>query len=401
MDLEFFQRLVKKNDTKIVMLVMDGIGGLPRETDNKTELEAANKPNLDKLANNGICGLHQPVGSGITPGSGPGHLGIFGFDPKKYQIGRGTLEALGIDFDLRPGDIAARGNFCTIDKNGNITDRRAGRIPTEKNQEICKILSKNINIPGVKVFVETVKEHRFLIVLRGDGLKGNLIDTDPQEIGVKPLEPKGGPGSEKTVEIAKKIIEQSKKILENHHPANMVVLRGFSEKPNWPSFPEVFGLKSAAIAAYPMYRGLARLLGMSLIQTGEKIEDEFTALEKNWKNYDYFFIHIKKTDSYGEDGNFENKVKIIEEVDRQIPRILKLNPDVIIVTGDHSTPSVLKSHSWHPVPLLIWSKYCRPDNVEQFGERACIAGSLGPMLPAVEIIPIALANARRLEKYGA
>ena len=401
MDLEFIQRLVKKNDTKIVMLVMDGIGGLPRETDNKTELEAAYKPNLDKLASNSICGLHQPVGSGITPGSGPGHLGIFGFNPEKYQIGRGTLEALGIDFDLKPGDIAARGNFCTIDKNGDITDRRAGRISTEKNQEICKLLSKNINIAGVKIYVETVKEHRFLIVLRGDGLKGNLIDTDPQEIGVKPLEPTGGPGSEKTVLIVKKFIEQSKKILENHHPANMVVLRGFSEKPNWPSFPDVFGLKSAAIAAYPMYRGLARLLGMSLIQAGEKIEDEFTTLEKNWKDYDYFFIHIKKTDSYGEDGNFENKAKIVEEVDHQIPRIMKLNPDVVIVTGDHSTPSALKSHSWHPVPLLIWSKYCRPDNVKQFGERACITGALGPRLPAVEIIPIALANAKRLEKYGA
>src|SRR5512136_740389 len=199
MDLDFISKLVKHADTKIVMLVMDGIGGLPRGIDNKTELEAAYKPNLDNLANNGICGLHLPVGPGITPGSGPGHLGIFGFNPEKYQIGRGALEALGIDFDLKPGDIAARGNFCTIDKKGNITDRRAGRISTEKNQEICKILSKNIDIPGVKVFVETVKEHRFLIVLRGDGLKGNLIDTDPQEIGVKPLEPKGGPGSEKTV----------------------------------------------------------------------------------------------------------------------------------------------------------------------------------------------------------
>ncbi len=401
MDLEFISKLIKHTDTKIVMLVMDGIGGLPRETDNKTELEAAYKPNLDKLANNGICGLHLPVGHGITPGSGPGHLGIFGFDTKKYQIGRGTLEALGIDFDLKPGDIAARGNFCTIDKDGKITDRRAGRISTEKNQEICKLLGERIMIPGVKVFVETVKEHRLLIVLRGTGLKGNLIDTDPQEIGAKSLEPKGGPGSEKTVEIVKNFLKQTKDILSNHHPANMVLLRGFSEKPNWPIFPEVFGLKSAAIAAYPMYRGLARLIGMDLLETGQTIEEEFKTLEENWDNYDFFFLHIKKTDSYGEDGNFDSKVKVIEQVDGLIPRLMRLNPDVIIVTGDHSTPSVLKSHSWHPVPLLIWSKYCRADNVKEFGERACITGGLGPNLPAVEILPIAMANAQRLEKFGA
>jgi 2,3-bisphosphoglycerate-independent phosphoglycerate mutase len=240
------------------------------------------------------------------------------------------------------------------------------------------------------------------LVIRSAGLKGNVIDTDPQEIGVKPLVPKSmSPDSEKTVEIVKIFLEQAKKILENNHPANMVLLRGFSEKPNWPSFPEVFGLKSAAIAAYPMYRGLARLIGMELLETGEKIEEEFSTLEKNWNEYDFFFLHIKKTDSYGEDGNFENKIKVIEEVDKQLPRILNLKPDVIIVTGDHSTPSILKKHSWHPVPVLIWSKICRPDNVKNFGERACITGGLGPRLPAVEMMPIALANAHRLEKFGA
>jgi 2,3-bisphosphoglycerate-independent phosphoglycerate mutase len=401
MDLDFISKLVKHADSKIIMLVMDGIGGLPSQIDNKTELEIAYKPNLDKLAERGICGLHLPVGPGITPGSGPGHLGIFGFDPKRYQIGRGALEALGIDFDLKPGDIAARGNFCTIDKNGNITDRRAGRISSEKNQEICKLLSERINIPRVKVFVETVKEHRFLIVLRADGLKGNLIDTDPQEIGAKPLEPKGGPGSNKTVEIVKNFLDQAREILSDNHPANMVLLRGFSEKPSWPSFSKVFGLSSAAIACYPMYRGLGRLIGMDLLDTGQTIEDEFKTLEENWDKYDFFFLHIKKTDSYGEDGNFDSKVKVIEQVDQLIPRLMNLNPDVVIVTGDHSTPSVLKSHSWHPVPLLIWSKYCRPDNVKEFGERACLTGGLGPMLPAVEILPIAMANALRLEKFGA
>ena len=401
MDLDFISKLVKPADTKIVMLVLDGLGGHPNQENGPTELEKAYTPNLDNLAKKSICGLQTPVDSGITPGSGPGHLGIFGFDPKKYQIGRGTLEALGIDFDLKPGDIAARGNFCTIDKNGNITDRRAGRISTEKNQEICKLLCEHINIPGVKVFVETVKEHRLLIVLRGEGLKGNLIDTDPQRIGVKPLEPKGGHGSEKTVEIVKNFLKQTKDILSNHHPANMVLLRGFSEKPNWPIFPDVFGLKSAAISCYPMYRGVARLLGMTLLETGQTVEDEFKTLEKNWDNYDFFFLHVKKTDSYGEDGNFDSKVKAIEEVDLLIPKLMNLNPDVVIVTGDHSTPSVLKSHSWHPVPLLIYSKQCRPDRVEKFGERDCITGGLGPRLPAVDILPIAMANALRLEKFGA
>ncbi len=401
MDLDFISKLVKHNDTKIVMLVMDGIGGLPRVTDNKTELEVAYKPNLDNLAIKGVCGLHLPVGPGITPGSGPGHLGIFGYNPEKYQIGRGALEALGIDFDLKPGDIAARGNFCTIDKYGNITDRRAGRISTEKNKEICKLLSENINISGVKVFIETVKEHRFLIVLRGEGLNANLIDTDPQILGVKPLEPKGGPSSDKTVEIVKKILKQAMDVLSDHHPTNMVLLRGFSEKPNWPSFSKVFGLRSAAIACYPMYRGLARLIGMDLLETGETIDAEFKTLQDNWDKYDFFFLHVKKTDSYGEDGNFDAKVKVIEQVDQFIPRLMNFNPDVVIVTGDHSTPSILKSHSWHPVPLLIWSKYCRSDSVKEFGERACITGGLGPMLPAVEILPIAIANALRFEKFGA
>ncbi len=402
MEIEDIKKLVKKSDSKIVMLVMDGLGGLPIEKNGPTELEKAHTPNLDLLSKEGINGLQIPVGSGITPGSGPGHLGIFGFDPTKYQVGRGVLAATGIGFNLNSNDVAARGNFCTIDENGNVTDRRAGRISTEKNQDLCKLLCEKIDIPGIELFVQTVKEHRFLLVLRGSELFGNILDTDPQEVGKKPLDPVStNPDSERTVGIVKEFLRQAKEILSNEHPANMTLLRGFSQKPDWPLFPEVFGIKSAAIAAYPMYRGLAKLIGMDLLKTGETIDDEFKTLEENWKNYDYFFIHIKKTDSYGEDGNFDKKVSIIEEVDRQIPRILALNPDVIIVTGDHSTPSLLKSHSWHPVPVLIWSKYCRTDRVEKFGERDCVIGALGPRLPAKEIIPIALANAKRLEKFGA
>jgi 2,3-bisphosphoglycerate-independent phosphoglycerate mutase len=401
MDLNFIKKLVKKNDKKIVLLILDGIGGLPRESDNKTELEAAYTPNFDEIASRGVCGLHIPVGPGITPGSGPGHLGVFGYDPKEYQVGRGVLAALGIGFELKNNDVAARGNFCTIDDQGNVVDRRAGRISTEENNELCELLKK-IEIPGVEIHVKTVKEHRFLLVLRGEGLSGNLQDTDPQEIGVVPLKPRGFSTKEdRTVSIVNDFLDQAKKFLADSHPANMVLLRGFSQKPDWPTYEEAFGIKSAAIAAYPMYRGLARLLGMELLETGKTIQDEFTTLEKNWNDFDFFFIHIKPTDSSGEDGDFDRKLKVIEEVDKEIPRLLELKPDVVLITGDHSTPSKMKKHSWHPVPTIIWSELCRPDNVKSFGERACISGGLGPRIPAVNLIPIALANAYRLEKFGA
>lgn len=401
MDLDFISKLKKPADTKIVLLVIDGLGGLPRNHENKTELETADTPNLDNLASKGICGLQQPVLPGITPGSGPGHLGLFGYDPVKYQVGRGVLSALGIDFDLNQNDVAARGNFCSVDENGLVTDRRAGRIPTEKNIELCKLL-RNIQLKDTEFFIETVKEYRFLLVLRGQHLSGELIDTDPQMLKKKPLQPKGlGPETEKTVNIVSDFIKQASEVLKDQHPANMVLLRGFSKRPNWPTVKDVFGLNCAAIAAYPMYKGLAKLIGMDILHTGQELEDEFETLKMNWDKYDFFYVHAKKTDSAGEDGDFNRKVLKIEEVDRQIPRLLDLNPDVIMVTGDHSTPSLLKYHSWHPVPVLIYSKYCRSDNVQRFGERECISGSLGPRFPAKDLMSVALANASRLEKFGA
>jgi len=402
MDLSLIQTLIKQSDTKIVFLIMDGVGSLPDPETNKTELEAAHSPNLDNLAKESICGLQVPISSGITPGSGPGHLGVFGYDPLKYQVGRGVLAANGIGFDLEDSDIAARGNFCTIDNQGIITDRRAGRIPTETNQQLCSLLQEKVQIPGVEVFVKTVKEHRFLLVFRGKDLSGALKDTDPQETGKKPLDPViTDPAAKHTATLVKEFISQAADILKDQHPANMVLLRGFSEKPCWPQMTECFGLKAAAIAAYPMYRGVAKLIGMDVLETGEHIEDEFQTLKNHWTEFDFFYIHVKKTDSYGEDGNYEKKKSIIEEVDRQIPLLRQLDPDVIVVTGDHSTPSLMKAHSWHPVPVLIWSKYCRKDHVESFGERACMTGGLGPRLPAVDLMPIALANAKRLEKFGA
>jgi 2,3-bisphosphoglycerate-independent phosphoglycerate mutase len=400
MDIEIIQKLQKPADTKIILLVMDGLGGLPGQ-EGLTELEKANTPNLDKLAKAGISGLHQPIAAGITPGSGPAHLSLFGYNPIKYQVGRGVLAALGINFALQNGDVAARGNFCTVNQQGKVTDRRAGRISTEKNKELCKMLSQ-IKLDGAEVFVETVKEHRFLLVLRGKDLSADIADTDPQVTGELPHLPRSLSGeSNKTIKLLEEFLDKAKKILADQHPANMALLRGFSKHPSWPSMQEAFGLKSAAIAGYPMYKGIAKLLGMDVLDTGETLASEVDTLEKHFNDYDFFYFHVKKTDSYGEDGNFKGKVKVIEETDSLIPRILKLNPDVVLVTGDHSTPFSLASHSWHPVPTILWSKYCRSDRVEKFGERDCLKGALGPRIAAVDLIPLALANALRLEKFGA
>jgi 2,3-bisphosphoglycerate-independent phosphoglycerate mutase len=401
MDFEIIRELVEPADTKIVLMVLDGLGGLPSERGGATELESAETPVLDRLATDGICGLHQPVGTGITPGSGPSHLALFGYDPLRYDVGRGVLSALGIDFDLGRNDVAARGNFCTLDDQGRVVDRRAGRIPTEVNRDLCERL-REIELPGVELFVETVKEYRLLLVLRGEGLSGELADTDPQETGEQPLYPEPlSAEAEKTASLVTEFLDQARRILTDHHPANMVLLRGFSKPPEWPSSEQVFGLRAAAIAAYPMYRGVAKLVGMDVLAGGLSVEEELQTLETHWDDYDYFFLHVKPTDSAGEDGDFGRKVQLIEEVDAQIPRLLKLEPDVLVVTGDHSTPSLLKYHSWHPVPVLLWSKYCRADSVNRFGERACMGGGLGPRIPAVDLMPLAMANALRLQKFGA
>jgi 2,3-bisphosphoglycerate-independent phosphoglycerate mutase len=366
-----------------------------------TELETAQKPHLDKLARNSICGLQHPVALGVTPGSGPAHLALFGYDPTHYKVGRGVLSALGIDFDLTDQDVAARGNFCTIDEEGRVTDRRAGRISTEKSAELCKLLEQ-IELPGVQLFIKPEKEYRFVLVLRGEGLSGDITDSDPQEVNQSPLQPKPLSGeAEKTAWLVNEFLTRAYEILQDHHPANMVLLRGFAQRPHWPTVSDVFGVKAAAIAAYPMYRGVAKLVGMEVLDVEDDVKKEFELLEVVWQKFDFFYLHVKRIDSAGEDGNFERKVNLIEAVDAQLPRLINLNPDVIIITGDHSTPSYLRYHSWHPVPVLLWSKYCRADRVEQFGERACMAGGLGPNLPRVNLMPLALANALRLEKFGA
>ena len=394
--------IIESSQEKIVLLVMDGLGGLPMEPGGKTELEAAATPNMDALAEKSMLGLHEGIRSGITPGSGPAHLSLFGYDPLKYVVGRGVLSALGIDFDLHAKDIAARGNFCTVDKEGRITDRRAGRIPTEVSERLCNLLSDNVSIPGVEVFLKPVKEYRFMLVIRGEGLRANIQETDPQDVGKKPLPARAlDPDSEKAAEIVQEFVRQAEKILANESPANMFLLRGFAQLPNWPKFPEALGLKAAAIAMYPMYRGVAKLVGMDSLPAAQSYDEEIAMLEENWNSYDFFFVHIKKTDSYGEDGDFDKKVHEIEAVDALIPRILALDPSVLIITGDHSTPCLMKKHSWHPVPVLFYAKLCRPDGITSFGERACRQGGLGMRFPAYQLMPLALAHAGRLEKFGA
>ncbi len=400
-NLDLMKELHIAGQTKIVMLVIDGLGGLPVEPGGPTELEAARTPNLDALAAESICGLSVPISPGVTPGSGPAHLALFGYDPLLYEIGRGVLEACGIGFPLERSDVAARGNFCSADENGLITDRRAGRIPTERGAELCAML-RAIQLPDVETFVEPVKEYRFVLVLRGEDLSGGLTETDPQQLGVPPRQVKALiPEAQPTAELFNQWIGQAQELLADQHPANMVLLRGPDKTPLLPSMAEVYGLRAAAIASYPMYRGVAKLVGMDILETGEIPEEEVETLKTHWAEYDFFFFHIKKTDSAGEDGDFARKASVIEHVDETVvPAIASLEPDVFIVTGDHSTPALLKSHSWHPVPTLLRSTYCRPDEVKAFGERACMRGGLG-VFPATDLMPLAMANALRLTKYGA
>ncbi len=397
---DLMRELREANKSKIVLLVADGIGGLPLEPGGKTELETARTPNLDGLARDGVCGLSLPVLPGITPGSGPGHLGLFGYDPLQYRIGRGILEALGINFEVGPRDVAVRGNFCTVDAAGLITDRRAGRPATECCVEMCRRMQQ-IKIAGVEVFVEPVREHRFVLVLRGDGLGDAVNDTDPQMTGHAPLTAKGAdPASQRTAEAVNRFAAEAARVLRDEAPTNGVTLRGFARYPKIDTMADIYGLRAAAIAVYPMYKGLARLVGMDVLDAGATLGDQMETLKKVWDRYDFFFVHYKYSDSTGEDGNFPAKVEVIERLDAEIPKVRALNPAVFIVTGDHSTPSKLKSHSWHPVPVVLCAETCRTDAVTEFGESQCLHGGLG-QFEAKYLLSLAMAHAGRLGKYGA
>ncbi|MBA3475080.1 MAG: 2,3-bisphosphoglycerate-independent phosphoglycerate mutase [Rubrobacter sp.] len=400
--MDLMRELSVSTDSKIVLLVLDGLGGLPMDPFGRTELEAANTPNLDALAARSDLGLSRPVAAGVSPGSGPGHLALFGYDPLKYIVGRGVLSALGIGFELGENDLAARINFATKDESGKISDRRAGRITTSNAAKLVDLLNENVELEGAEVFVTHEKEHRAVVVFRAGGLSDALSDSDPQRVGLDPLpvEPTSDdPGAEKSADLANAFIGEANRILADHHPANTVLLRGFGMHPALPKFDEIYELRAAAIAGYPMYKGLARLAGMEVLQEGEGIAGEFETLRENWGSHDFFFVHVKPPDAAGEDGDFERKSAVIEEVDALLPDLLDLGPDALAVTGDHATPAKMKSHSWHGVPFLLSSEYTLP-TAESFGERAGAGGSLG-VFQAEEIMGLLMGHALKLNRYGA
>lgn len=402
MPADYLRPLLTQNGSKIILLILDGLGGLPVQPGGPTELEHAATPVMDRLAAAGTLGQTIPIRSGITPGSGPAHLALFGYDPILQDVGRGALEATGAGLTVNPGDVAVRGNFCTLDSHGNITDRRAGRLATAEAAPLVELLA-TIQIPGVELAVRQLKEYRFAVVMRGEGLSPEIPDTDPQQTGRPPLPVAASqPGAEKTARLYQQWVDAAQALLAGQTKANGVTLRGFGTDPQLPKYAEAYGLRAACVAVYPMYRGVSKLVGMDVIEfSGDTPSDEFAAVEAHWKDYDFFFIHIKKTDSKGEDGDFEGKADVIASVDSALPALLDLNPDVLMITGDHSTPAAMRAHSWHPVPLLLWSRqHALPDEHRAFGERACARGGLGT-IHATDIMPLALAHAGRLLKYGA
>jgi 2,3-bisphosphoglycerate-independent phosphoglycerate mutase len=392
--------LIQAADTKILLVVMDGLGGYA-DAEHGTELEEATTPNLDRLAAEGATGLVEPVGPGITPGSGPGHLGLFGYDPGRFELGRGALSAAGLDFELRPGDVAARGNLCRLEADGTVADRRAGRVPDDEAVAVVAKLQEGVHLDGAEVFFRHEREHRLLVVLRGPGLDPAITDTDPQHEGVAPLDPQPlEPEAKHTAELVTELVAQAQQVLAGEPKATGILLRGFDTHRELPDFAERYGLRSAAVAIYPMYRGIARLLGMDVLGRPATLTDEVQILRDAWSDYDYFFLHHKGTDSAGEDGDRPRKIAAIEQLDAVVPELRALGPDVIAVSGDHATPSQMAAHSWHPVPAVLWSERCGRDDVDRFGERWCRQGGLG-LRPTKDLMALMLANAGRLQKYGA
>ncbi len=399
-DFPYMKYLCRPTPSKIIMLVVDGLGGLPDPETGKSELESAALPNLDRLARQSACGLTEPVAPGITPGSGPGHMALFGYDPMKYVPGRGVLEGLGIGVPLRDSDVAARGNLCTVNEVGLLTDRRARRMSSEESTPLVRMLNE-ITVPSVDLSVHLVRDYRFVLVLRGNGLSDKVSETDPQAVGAAPLEAFAlSKDAVETASAANAFVAAAREVLKNRRNANMVLLRGFSQRPNIPDMGETYRLKPAAIAAYPMYRGLAELVGMNVIPTGLAFDDELTTLEDSFDDFDFFFLHHKPADVAGEHGDFETKVASLEELDSRIPRILDLGADTLVVAGDHSTPAIMGSHSWHPVPLLVNSRLTKGDGAPEFSERAVATGSIG-RVPATSVMMITLAHAGKLLKFGA
>ncbi|HOJ38923.1 MAG TPA: 2,3-bisphosphoglycerate-independent phosphoglycerate mutase [bacterium] len=396
-------QLVQRNEHKILLVVIDGLGGLPHSETGLTELETAHIPNLDALAHGAACGLMMPVSAGITPGSGPAHLGLFGYDPIKYQIGRGILECLGIGLAVGKDDLAIRGNFATMDAERVVTDRRAGRISTEENRRLVELIQSKVGeVSGVRVTVKTVKEHRLAVLLSGPSLSPAVTENDPQKEGeklrpIEALSPEAGTTARVLTEFLQRVEEVLKPVQSR---ANTLLLRGFSRFPEIPTFEKRYLLRAACVATYPMYKGLARLVGMDILPTGDGLDDQLETVRQAYQNYDFFYLHVKKTDAMGEDGNFSGKVQALEQIDSKIAAVREMGFEVVVITGDHSTPAVLHSHSWHPVPFMMLSRYIIPDHVNRFTERECAEGMLG-VFHSTEAMPLMLACSLRLQKFGA
>jgi 2,3-bisphosphoglycerate-independent phosphoglycerate mutase len=402
---DLYSELTLKTNAKLVLLVLDGLGDLATGgPDSSTPLEAAVTPNLDELTKTSAQGRIIPVAPGLTPGSGPGHLGLFGYDPLEFQVGRGVIEALGLGLDLRPGDVAARANFCSLDAKGIVTDRRAGRIDTEVTEDLCALLSKRIKkIGDTEVIIRPGKGHRFVVIFRGKGIEGPLSDADPHREGL-PV-PKAVPAgksvkAKKTAKIVAEFYKQALPLIAKSKPANGFLMRGIAHQPAIPTFEERYQLRAGCIAVYPMYKGLAQLVGMTKLEGTENIQQQFQRYLAEYDKFNFFFIHFKYTDMFGEDGNFEAKKKAIEEVDAALPILLQKNPDVLAITGDHSTPCVMKGHSWHPQPVLLRSAFSGSDKLDRFTETGANMGSLG-LFEAKFLIRLMQANARMFDKFGA
>jgi 2,3-bisphosphoglycerate-independent phosphoglycerate mutase len=393
------QDLTRSSENSILLIVLDGLGGLFHPDKGGSELEIAQTPNLDKLARTSSLGLTDPISPGITPGSGPGHLALFGYDPIKHAIGRGVLEALGIGIQLTEAQVAARGNFCTLNERGELVDRRAARINSQKAVELCKRLNM-IKIDEYSFEFHHVKDHRFVLLLSGNGITFEITETDPQTLGVPPLQSEGiSEAGIQTAKAVNRITAEAQRLLAEEDQANGILLRGFSSLPTMPDFRKITHLRPAAIAAYPMYRGLASLIGMTVLPSGDTFDDEILTLKKYSKDFDFFFLHYKATDTAGEDGDFDAKVRAIEYFDGKLPEILDVDATVTIIAGDHSTPALLASHSWHPVPFLLNSPWTTEQASTQFSEGSCAAGTIG-RIPATSIMPLALAHSGKLNKFG-
>lgn len=405
---------------KVVLLILDGVGDVITRDQPRTPLDRAVTPNLDALAARSALGRIVPVAQGVTPGSGPGHLALFGYDPAapETDIGRGVLEALGVGMDVGRGDVLARGNFATADAAGELTDRRAGRPSNDENRRLVAKMQESLDgeglggeeQEGVEARLHAGEGHRFVLRLRGDGLSAELRDTDPQATGVPPKPPAAdgdSPSREarRTVGLVQRVVAAMERALADEEKANRALLRGFSSLPHLAPMNELYRLRCGAFAGYPLYRGVASVCGMDVVECGKGMGEVVDAVARHWEDFDYFFLHLKKPDMAGEDGDADAKARAIEAADAEIPRLMGLGsgghgPAALAITGDHSTPAPMAAHSWHPVPLLLHSRNCFVDEARRFTELEAIRGHVGT-IPSMHLMGLLLANAGRLAKYGA